>query len=199
MIARPRTSWVRRTRKLLPLLVAGSLGLLAGACRRDHDAAPPPSSDAGGQAATTPAALAPSLAAPPGAATVSAAAAEAAVPTVADETLVAEDRERDPGSQSVTIKVIVDARRKAHVFWGRKDLGEAPLELQRPRNSGPMDLIVSAPGFLPLHTRALTDRDEKLILRLFSAEEAPQMLGYTAPPIARPSLRPIAPPPRRSR
>jgi hypothetical protein len=64
------------------------------------------------------------------------------------------------------------------VFWGRKDLGLAPLELTRPRGSGPLDLIVVAPGALTLHTRVFTDRDDKLALRLYSESEAPSMLGY---------------------
>ncbi len=76
------------------------------------------------------------------------------------------------------IKVIVDARRQAHVVWGRKDFGVAPLEIERPRDSGPLDLVVVAPGYLPLHARAFTDRDEVLSLRVYSAAEAPQLLGY---------------------
>ena len=102
-----------------------------------------------------------------------------AAPTVSDDdSLVGEERERDPGSDTVKIKVIVDARRQAHVVWGRKDFGVAPLELERPRNSGPLDLVVVAPGYLPLHARALTDRDDVLSLRIYSAAEAPQLLGY---------------------
>ena len=84
------------------------------------------------------------------------------------------------------IKVIVDARRQAHVVWGRKDFGVAPLEIERPRNSGPLDLIVVAPGYLPLHARALTDRDDVLSLRLYSAAEAPQLLGYRADAVPAP-------------
>jgi hypothetical protein len=95
-----------------------------------------------------------------------------------DASLVGEERESDPRSDTVRIKVIVDARRQAHVTWGRKDFGVAPLEIERPRNSGPLDLIVVAPGYLPLHARALTDRDDVLSLRLYSAAEAPQLLGY---------------------
>lgn len=95
-----------------------------------------------------------------------------------DDSLVGEARERDPGSDTVKIKVIVEARRQAHVVWGRKDFGVAPLEIERPRNSGPLDLVVVAPGYLPLHARALTDRDDVLSLRIYSAAEAPQLLGY---------------------
>lgn len=96
--------------------------------------------------------------------------------------LVGEQAERDPRSDTVKIKVIVDARRQAHVTWGRKDFGVAPLEIERPRNSGPLDLIVVAPGYLSLHARALTDRDDTLSLRLYSTAEAPQLLGYRPEP-----------------
>ena len=104
-----------------------------------------------------------------------------------DASLVGEERERDPRSDTVKIKVIVDARRQAHVTWGRKDFGVAPLEIERPRNSGPLDLIVVAPGYLPLHARALTDRDDVLSLRLYSAADAPQLLGYRPEPTPAPA------------
>jgi hypothetical protein len=84
---------------------------------------------------------------------------------------------RDP-ADTVTIKLLADARREAHVFWGRKDLGAAPLDLKRPRGSGPVDLLVVAPGSLPLHTRVFTDRDESLSLRLYSAKEATALVGW---------------------
>ena len=78
----------------------------------------------------------------------------------------------------VTVKLLADANRKAHVFWGRKDLGLAPLEIRRPRGSGPLDLLVVAPGFLPLHTRAFTDHDETLSVRLYDEEAAGSLLGH---------------------
>jgi hypothetical protein len=82
------------------------------------------------------------------------------------------------GGPEVTIKLLADASRKAHVFWGRKDLGLAPLEIRRPRGSGPLDLLVIAPGFLPLHTRAFTDRDDTLSLRLYDEAAAGGLLGH---------------------
>ena len=104
---------------------------------------------------------------------------------VADETpdaaapeLVAEERDPDPASSTVTVELVADPRRKARVFWGRKDLGFAPLTITRPRGSGPLDLLVTADGYLPLHTRAFTDRDDKLVLHLHAASEAPALLGY---------------------
>jgi hypothetical protein len=78
----------------------------------------------------------------------------------------------------VTIKLVVDARWKAHVFWGRKDLGVAPLEIQRPRGSGPLDLLIVADEALPLHTRVFTDRDNSLAVRLYGESDASGLLGY---------------------
>jgi hypothetical protein len=99
----------------------------------------------------------------------------------AEDDLVGEAPENNPTSETVTIKLVADPARKARVFWGRKDLGLAPLELTRPRRSGPLDLVVVAPGALPLHTRVFTDRDDKLALRLYAESEAPALLGYHPP------------------
>jgi hypothetical protein len=87
---------------------------------------------------------------------------------------------------TVTIRLVVDAGRQARVTWGRKDLGVAPLEIVRPRGSAPLDLLIQAPGYLPLHTRAFTDRDDTLSLRLYSERDAVGLPGY-APPAPAPS------------
>ena len=88
---------------------------------------------------------------------------------------------------TVTIKLVADARRQAHVTWGRKDLGVAPLEIVRPRGSAPLDLTIQAPGCVPLHTRVFTDRDDTLSLRLYSEGDAVGLPGY-APPAPAPSV-----------
>ena len=80
---------------------------------------------------------------------------------------------------TVKIKLVADARRQAHVLWGRKDLGVAPLELTRPRGSAPLDLTIQAPDCLPLHTRVFTDRDDTLSLRLYTDREASALPGYS--------------------
>jgi hypothetical protein len=89
-----------------------------------------------------------------------------------------------PDGGTVKIKLIADARRQAHVYWGRKDLGVAPIEIVRPRGSAPLDLTIVAPECLPLHTRAFTDRDDTLSLRLYTEREASGLPGYSAPPAA---------------
>jgi hypothetical protein len=169
-----------------PLVLALAL-VAAAACRRTP-------TDAGRVPVAVPPASLPPAPPPTAASTV-------APP---DEDLVGETPESNPTSEMVTIKLVADPARKARVSWGRKDLGLAPLELQRPRGSGPLDLVVVAPGALTLHTRVYTDRDDKLALRLYAESEAPNLLGYHAPAETPPKIgvdaakrkRPVAPAPR---
>jgi len=81
---------------------------------------------------------------------------------------------------TVTIKLVADARRQARVTWGRKDLGMAPLEIVRPRGSAPLDLLIVAPGYLPLRTRVFTDRNDVLALRLYTEREASVLPGFSS-------------------
>jgi len=83
-------------------------------------------------------------------------------------------------SATVTIKLVADARRQARVTWGRKDLGMAPLEIVRPRGSAPLDLLIVAPGYLPLRTRVFTDRNDVLALRLYTEREASVLPGFSS-------------------
>ena len=103
--------------------------------------------------------------------------APAPAPVYDDLEPAASDNRADAGT--VKIKLLADARRQAHVFWGRKDLGVAPLEIARPRGSAPLDLTIQAPDCLPLHTRVFTDRDDTLSLRLYTEREAAGLPGYS--------------------
>jgi glucose/arabinose dehydrogenase len=76
------------------------------------------------------------------------------------------------------IKIIVRSKpEKALVFWGRKKLGETPVTLERPRDSGPVDLIVRGDGFFPVHTRAYTFRTEVLYVKLTKLEDRMTLFG----------------------
>jgi hypothetical protein len=104
--------------------------------------------------------------------------------------LTAETGEVNPRSATVRLKLSV-LPVTAEVVWGAKRLGTAgrePLEIERPRNSGPLDLVVRAPGYLSFHTRLLTDRDDTLTVRLVTPAAARSLLGWkrTAPVEKRP-------------
>ena len=75
---------------------------------------------------------------------------------------------------------------KAQVKWGRKDLGPIPapraLVLERPRDSGPLDLTIHASGFLPVHTRAYTFTDSRVAVKLTPPSEKNTLFGYREEP-----------------
>jgi hypothetical protein len=104
-------------------------------------------------------------------------------PKIADEDLKTEEREANPFSETVTLKLSVTPPVKALVTWGAKQVarlspGTMDAEVSRPRGSGPVDLEIKADGFMPYHTRLYADRSDKVSVRLYRVEEAPGLLGH---------------------
>jgi hypothetical protein len=90
-----------------------------------------------------------------------------------------------PAPPSATVKIvftIIPKTKKAMVFWGKKRLGiiapQAPLVVTRPRDSGPLDVIVKSDGFVTVQTRAYTFADSKVSVKLTKLEEKNTLLGY---------------------
>jgi hypothetical protein len=89
----------------------------------------------------------------------------------------------------VRITFITVPMQKAMVYWGKRRLGliapHAPLVVERPRDSGPLDVIVRSAGFLPVQTRAYTFGDSKVAVKLTPPDQKKTLLGYReAPPDA---------------
>jgi len=116
------------------------------------------------------------------------------VPRIDDEDLKTEEREANPYSETVNLKLTVTPQVKAMVMWGAKQVarlapGSMDTEISRPRGSGPVDLEIKAEGFMPYHTRLYADRSDKINVRLYRLEEASGLLGYkrsaerNAPPV----------------
>ena len=88
-----------------------------------------------------------------------------------------------PPSPNVRIVfTIVPTTKKAMVFWGKKRLGviapHAPLIVTRPRDSGPIDVVVKSDGYVTVQTRAYTFADNKVAVKLTKNEEKNTILGY---------------------
>jgi hypothetical protein len=83
-----------------------------------------------------------------------------------------------PGQPSVTLSFRTTPKVKAKVRWGQTLLGETPLTIKWPRDSGPLDVTVTAPGYLPLHTRVYTFTDDKLHLMLTAEQDKKNLFGY---------------------
>jgi hypothetical protein len=106
-----------------------------------------------------------------------AAAAQPAAPAVAAA----------PVGNMVRITFITVPAKPATVSWGRKRLGvigpHQPLVVTRPRDSGPLDVVIRSAGYLNVQTRAYTFADSKIAVKLTPPDQKKTLLGYReAPP-----------------
>ena len=77
---------------------------------------------------------------------------------------------------------VLPSTKRATVTWGKKRLGligpHAPLIIQRPRDSGPLDVVVRAEGCVPVQTRAYTFEDSKVAVHVTPNDRKNTLLGY---------------------
>jgi hypothetical protein len=107
-----------------------------------------------------------------------------------------------PPAKADTVRISIQTvpPRKAMVRWGSKPLGfipvPRPLVVERPRDSGPLDLVIRAAGFLPVHTRAYTFSDSRVAVKLTPPAEKNKLFGYREEPAPTPDAGvPPEPPP----
>ena len=90
-----------------------------------------------------------------------------------------------PLSPNVKLTFRTFPPRRASVHWGGKRLGfidrGRPLIIERPRDSGPVDVIVRATGFVPVHTRAYTFTDSNIDVKITPLEKKDTLYGFKAP------------------
>jgi hypothetical protein len=157
---------LRSSKRIALLAVLSGFG--AWCCMRQADATPPDAS----MAAPAPA--------PGPAVTADAPTAEGAAPVAP-----AANAPAQPPSTEARITFVTIPGTNATVKWGKKLLGritpKQALVVVRPRDSGPLDVVVSAPGYLPVTTRAHTFADSKVTVKLTTPENKNTLLGYRAP------------------
>ena len=89
-----------------------------------------------------------------------------------------------PLSPNVKITFRTVPLRRASVMWGAKRLGfidRRPLVIERVRDSGPLDVVVRAEGYLPVHARAYTFDDATVDVRITPIEKKDTIYGYQQP------------------
>lgn len=91
----------------------------------------------------------------------------------------------EPPKTTARITFATSPPANATVSWGKTRLGvitpTAPLVIERPRDSGPLDVIVRAPGYLPVTTRAHTFADTRIVVKLTRPDQTQTLVGYKAP------------------
>jgi hypothetical protein len=99
--------------------------------------------------------------------------------------------EAPPEPTTVTVRFTSNVR-GARVFWGKKLLCETPCAVTRPRDSGPLDVVVRAGGYLPLHTRGFTFEDYTVSARLTPTGARHTLFGHKHDPAATETAEPTS-------
>jgi hypothetical protein len=90
-----------------------------------------------------------------------------------------------PLSPNVKVTFRTFPPRRAGVMWGSKRLGfidrGKPLVVERVRDSGPLDVIVRAEGYLPVHARAYTFDDAVVDVKITPLDKKDTIYGYQQP------------------
>jgi hypothetical protein len=83
-----------------------------------------------------------------------------------------------PVSKYVTTEISTVPAVGATIHFGRKKLGSAPLKTRFKRNSGPVDIVIRAPGYFRVNTRIFTHTDSSFAVKLTPLTEANTLFGY---------------------
>jgi hypothetical protein len=97
------------------------------------------------------------------------------------------EKEKDKPPEKVKIWFFtVPVVPNTELRWGKKKLGiinptkgpKKPFFIERPKDSGPMDVVARAEGFIPLNTRVFTYADNKVWLKMTPETDKSKILGY---------------------
>ena len=82
------------------------------------------------------------------------------------------------GHPSVELTVKTDPRVKARVYHGKELLGVTPLSLKWAKDTGPLDIVVKAGGYINVNSRIYTYRDDRVTIKMFKKDQAHLLFGY---------------------
>jgi len=82
------------------------------------------------------------------------------------------------GHPTVELSVRTSPRVSARVYHGKELLGVAPFTFKWPKDTGALDLVLKAPGYIRVNTRLYTYRDDKVTVDMFKETEAHKLFGY---------------------
>ena len=66
----------------------------------------------------------------------------------------------------------------AQVWHGKKLLGSSPVSIRRRKDSGPVDVVFKAAGYLKMNSRAYSWSDDVVSVRLVPVSSASSVFGY---------------------
>lgn len=79
------------------------------------------------------------------------------------------------------VKLTFRSTPSANVYYGKKLLGSSPVTIRRRKDSGPVDVIFKAAGYLRMASRAYSWSDDTVHVRLTPISQAHTLFGYKKP------------------
>ena len=84
----------------------------------------------------------------------------------------------ESGHSTVNLAIYTEPRVYARVYHGKEYLGNTPLKLVWAKDTGPIDVVLRAKGYLEINTRLYTYRNDKITVKMRKVEEANQLFGF---------------------
>lgn len=101
-----------------------------------------------------------------------------AAPALAQDT----PAQKTPAKKPVEyVKLTFRSSPAAQVWYGKKLLGTSPVTIRRKRDSGPVDVVFKAGGYLKMNSRAYSWSDDVVSVRLIPVDKAHTVFGYKKP------------------
>lgn len=79
------------------------------------------------------------------------------------------------------VKLTFRSTPSANVYYGKKLLGSSPVTIRRRKDSGPVDVVFRAAGYLRMASRAYSWSDDTVHVRLTPVSQAHTLFGYKKP------------------
>lgn len=83
--------------------------------------------------------------------------------------------------QKEYVKLTFRSSPSAEVWYGRKLLGTSPVTIRRRKDSGPVDVVFKAAGYIHTASRAYSWSDDTVHVRLTPRSQANTLFGYKKP------------------
>lgn len=84
-------------------------------------------------------------------------------------------------AQPSYVKLTFRSSPSAQVWHGKKLLGTSPVSIRRRKDSGPVDVVFKAAGYLKMNSRAYSWSDDVVSVRLVPVSSASTVFGYKKP------------------
>ena len=82
------------------------------------------------------------------------------------------------GHPVVEITLKTEPRVRARVYHGKELIGVTPMTLKWAKDTGPIDVVLKASGYLKVNSRFYTYRNDRVTVKMFKEDQSHLLFGY---------------------